>query len=503
MTQVKLATIGSDGTVGGPGGSPVSPQVASVVSRGPFLGLPVVGLHNHHTGPYGVVATTTCNARIQRQLCADVVEGRFVYVNWSGGEVSGVNPLTITAGYESPSGTILPVTFGGAIAKVLDIDGVCVTDPFPVDALSGGSVWERTHVSCSTSFPCVRDAIASVEGSETGAGLADKSLSGVIGVNSFPAAVYCASAFIGVTRAGVLRVWVALIGDSIPNGQGAWYESSYAIQALEAANIPFLSLTKGGETAQTYAALSTSRRRRQLSSSANYVLDQHSTNDVYSGRTLAQVQADKLTTWTAHANRGSKVFTQTSTARSTSSDGWTTVGNQGAIGGNAVRITYNAWIRDGSPIDATTKVAVAVGTSANVLRAGQAGHPLSVDVTYAPLGYIEIADVTESARDSGVLKAPGISGTGDISNGTNTILNATGAWAVGMIPVGVGIPATARVGTVAGSTLTLVDVTKQAVNCTATTVGLAIAASHSQDGIHPSPLMHSNIAAAVPTAIFV
>ncbi len=77
-------------------------------------------------------------------------------------------------------------------------------------------------------------------------------------------------------------------------------------------------------------------------------------------------------------------------------DAWATVANQTPNGSAETnRLDYNVWIRDGAPIDSTTKAPVAIGAAG--LRAGQAGHPLA--------GYIDAADLGESARNSGKWKA--------------------------------------------------------------------------------------------------
>jgi lysophospholipase L1-like esterase len=110
---------------------------------------------------------------------------------------------------------------------------------------------------------------------------------------------------------------------------------------------------------------------------------------------LAQLQANNLSLWKALSSRQLKAFQTTITPSSTST-------NTVPAANDSVRVAYNTWLRAGSPIDPATKNAVAVGT-AGALLAGQAGHPLE--------GYFEIADLGETARNSGLWKA-GYSGDG-------------------------------------------------------------------------------------------
>lgn len=91
----------------------------------------------------------------------------------------------------------------------------------------------------------------------------------------------------------------------------------------------------------------------------------------------------------------------------------------------------NGWLRAGAPIDPSSFAPVAIGTS-GALLAGAAAHPL-----YA---VFELADQVESARDSGLWKVLGLSGTGDITNGSFTVNNAPTTFANGQAVIGTGVP---------------------------------------------------------------
>jgi hypothetical protein len=125
--------------------------------------------------------------------------------------------------------------------------------------------------------------------------------------------------------------------------------------------------------------------RWELLSWCNFAVQEYAINDLLGGASLATMQTRILAIGEESLARGIKTIDCTTFACSNPSFD---------AGKEAIRVALNDWRRDGSPIDATTRTAVAVGTSSNVLRSGQAGHPY--------IGYLETADVTETARNSGV-----------------------------------------------------------------------------------------------------
>ena len=171
---------------------------------------------------------------------------------------------------------------------------------------------------------------------------------------------------------------VYVCGDSISSGVGNYVvpQSSAITSALDTAVRPFVSVAKAGESAQQFADLVTSRRRRVLMTLSGWIFFTYGVNDIYGSRTLSQVQADTTTILTWARNRGLKVAMTTLTPRTTSTDQWITTGNQTIVGSgsfNVVRLGYNAWVRAGA------------GGLADLV--------------------VELADATETARDSGVWKA--------------------------------------------------------------------------------------------------
>jgi hypothetical protein len=278
-------------------------------------------------------------------------------------------------------------------------------------------------------------------------------------------------------------------------------------RALATATIPFLDVARPSETLVLgMGTASASKRRRQVASGASLAfIGSYADNDIATGTSLAATQALFLAVANVFANRNARagklgaVLTQTLIPRTTSSDSFQTTANQTVVTGEAVRLLYNAWIRDGSPIDATSKAAVATGTTSNVLRAGGPGHPLaSLNVSVAPelaSGYVEVADVVESARDSGKWKVLNLAGTATTTSGTkNLTLVDNLSIQNGDSIIGTGIPANAYVVSGGGTATLVID-----QNATAS-ASVSIFAAHTTDGTHPGSRMHQLMAAAIPMA---
>jgi lysophospholipase L1-like esterase len=477
-----------------------------------MAGLPFVASHSAHVG--GQVNATIAGGtvtdgqtRLSHPVGVDCYDIRLVFQNWQQGvapvgEVSGANAISIRAGAESPDGTIVPVFFNGKRDVTIDPDGTAISDPLPFAASKGDTIWTRTRftVTAGQTVPATRSAVHGSwpgEAVETGAGTVDRTLSGTIPTVSGPVTGYGPTAIVGRPRSSLMPPpTVALIGDSFVDGYrdyvyGGGREGGYLARYLDAAKVSFLTLGRVSETGQNFAGLATSWRRRQQMSGFTHAYVLYGNNDLYVPRTLAQIQADLLTIWRFAQARSVKVIAATIPPRSTSTDNWATTTGQTTSTGNAVRLQLNAWLRDGSPIDATTGAAAAVGATTNVLRAGQSNHPLSTS-SAAPMGYHELADVMETARDSGIWKVPGRTATLNTTSGSFTATLASGTLQVGDVIFGAGIPANTTVTSISGTTIGL------AFAPTATATGVAVTTAHTPDGMHPSSGMHALIQAAMP-----
>lgn len=194
---------------------------------------------------------------------------------------------------------------------------------------------------------------------------------------------------------GTVKDWhsiVALIGDSILHGLND-SDLGFATRAFRPVGQASVKVATPGDRAVSWVNKVLSIRRRSYIAGCTHGIWEYGVNDLNGGRTLAQLQADCLTGCTEQSSiNGLKMFVTTLTPWTTSTDAWATLANQTVTSWEASRVAYNTWVRAGLPIDPTTKAAVAVGTG-GALVAGQLGHPV--------MGYFEIADRAESARNSG------------------------------------------------------------------------------------------------------
>lgn len=85
-----------------------------------------------------------------------------------------------------------------------------------------------------------------------------------------------------------------------------------------------------------------------------------------------------ITAMYKYADAGIKGAQTTLAPRASSTDSWATVESQTPSQSPDWREAWNAWVRDGTPLDTTTRTYVAPGTTgATIKRAGQAGHCLA------------------------------------------------------------------------------------------------------------------------------
>lgn len=181
---------------------------------------------------------------------------------------------------------------------------------------------------------------------------------------------------------------IILLGDSVllaSTGNYFRQWEGYAQLALEATH-PVLQMSKSGESAQQFAADTNGFQRRNLFDYGSWLLYAYGVNDIYGGRTLAQFQADTITICGWARARGMKIAMSTLTPRTTSSDGWTTIGGQTIVSPgtfNAIRLTANSWIKSGASgfCDLVLDVCAAVdsGRDSGIWKADVTTGPYTVD----------------------------------------------------------------------------------------------------------------------------
>ena len=317
-------------------------------------------------------------------------------------------------------------------------------------------------------------------------------------------------------------VTVGLLGDSIMRATGDTFSFlGFGVRGLGTTqnvgspatidgSIPYILLAKGGEVTTDQLAGSGSTPLRGMvrlarAQYATHVICDTATNDIGAGTSLATIQANILTIASQYASLKCKFYQTTITPRTSSTDSWRTTANQSIpnSGQETIRTSLNDWLRGGSPIDPTSKAAVAVGTG-GALLAGSAGHPVN--------GYIETADTVETSRNSGVWKAPpNIYDSGTASSATSTTLvDSSKTWTVNAhsgrrlaIKTGAGSGQARGISSNTATTITLAGagntwaVTPDATSTYQIDDGYSIGDSGGI-GVHPAPNGH--VAMAVPVA---
>jgi hypothetical protein len=323
----------------------------------------------------------------------------------------------VKASVEISGGYIVPVYFQGRRQATIERMGLLVSDPIGVSEVAGTDIWVRSRASgtAGVAWPYQRNVR-----SENGEGIensVDKVDSGTITATTAPGFVPIAI----ITDEDYPSV--AMEGDSVMYGVGDTDIEPNVGFVRRAMNRQFgyVGLSRSGARAEYLGTPGTFRIRMLLALGCHYAVSNFGINDVggttgpagtLGTRTAAQLEADWLTIARMHDRGGVAWYQCTLTPYTSSSDNWSTVAGQ-TVASTASRTQANDWLRDGSPIDPTTKAPVAVGTT-NALRTEyiywdgtkhvtigtrMAGHPMA--------GAFEIADLVESSRNSGKWKADG------------------------------------------------------------------------------------------------
>ena len=307
----------------------------------------------------------------------------------------------------------LPVTWGGAASIVIKPGGTALSDVLEIDLPQGTVYWVVTYVSASAApFPFTGYVINGVARNEGAYNQGDYSAApnGIPNSNFVAGSVgvYGPAVVFGVPFKGARSARVALVGDDIMRGQSPTNDFyGYNI-------VPPLSQTSCVNIASSYEYAANfgnplgHRYRISLVDGCTSWFSSFGTTEsrlpttlTNAATTVATMAASVISCWNVMVNRlGVSGVQSTLTPYSTSSDSYATTANQtiGNATGNTARVGFNNWLRNGAPM-LNGAYAVA-GSSANgTLRAGATGHPL--------VAYFEVAHVVESARDSGLFKAPG------------------------------------------------------------------------------------------------
>ena len=320
---------------------------------------------------------------------------RLVYANSYG--LSGApDPITIRASVETgnfnsdPTGastTCTRVTFGGASSKTLAAGETVISDPVTVTVSAAAAYCTRTHVAVATlgqkwptCIPLVAQYSATASypwGYDPGS---DKTGGGAT-TSGAGAASPCSP--LAVLGEGANPI-VVIVGDSIPTGYVenlsvnnpyGWPDWAFgsARSSYGCIRLTVPSMGAGGWAASPIGVHSLAVVAAVAAKNAICTLGINDLNNAHV--TAATLQASLQAAWAALKAAGvTKVFQTTLTPVTTSIDNWSTTLNQVPFADEITRVAVNTWIR-------TT--------------------PAGCD------GYFDLADVCESARNSGKWVATG------------------------------------------------------------------------------------------------
>jgi lysophospholipase L1-like esterase len=297
------------------------------------------------------------------------------YWNGSNADTNGANNITVKASIEYPSGTFFPVTFGGSTTTTITPGSFAISDQISGLSLAaaGDFFYSRTWVSQSAGEKWPIGLVTTPgngEGVEEGG--TDKTASGTVATStSFS---YSPSAVLGTPTVPVAAV--AIVGDSIALGyndtNGPWADRGFLWRAFGTTPTGvYVNGAKNGAMANEMTATNAAVNRLQVLQYATDAICEFGINDIITNHTdsLVTIKANLTAIWTMLNAAGvARVYQTTITPSTTSADSWATTANQTTKTGETVRTALNDWIR----------------------------------TTPSPLtGYLEVADIIESARNSG------------------------------------------------------------------------------------------------------
>lgn len=411
-----------------------------------------------------------------------------------------VGTWTISNGQSYSIIRLALVRFDGRRLRLIKPGELVKSDPAFLPVAAGEEIWIRTYMSrlASAAYTVAGETglLASAQsywpGNRPARGVVGATGEGVVytlsdGVDpstvyygeggAIPATditSYAPCAILGYTTKTASKA-VAIIGDSISTPGYDSYESlasGFGIvhRALYGVR-PMVNLGCGGEMTWNWN-VGYAQIRRQMASWCDVAIVNFGSNDMANdGAVFATIQSRLQTLWASLGALGLKVYQCTILPRTTSTDGWKTTGNQTIYAATATweaaRTSLNDWIR-------TTP------------------SPIS--------GYFDAADAVETARNSGIWKAPGsAAATGAATGGSSTTLVDSGAsWTTNQYAGYTVRNTTAgHIGFITSNTATTLNVTPVGSWSPTASDAYEILQALTADGTHPSGYGNALCAAKV------
>lgn len=433
-------------------------------------------------------------------------------------DTDGATDLVFNAALEV-GGVIYRCLFGGKVSATVAPGGTITSDPLPLDLPAGTVVYVRTFVVSGTWYTRTTAQVAG-SGGVGGAGV-DLTAPGsaTIADSTSYAAVPGPTQLMGRTGSSDRRA-IIQAGDSIGYGQGDGFTPSQGYNTADAklgrggwigrvataAGLGVINVGTPGDRLELFVTLANRMRRMAHVRHGTHAIVNYSRNDVSVGKTLAQVQASALTAAALFTARGLKVIWPTLTVLTTSTDGWRTTAGQTLPASDAVRLTWNAWLRDGAPL--TAGAPAATGT-AGATRApvygpdGTLATPGSADAQAHP--FSSIVDPAAAAESGGKWRTPtNLRNAGDaVTTAANANVTATASFVAAdrgrqVTIAGAGTAGALYVGIIKQVTNSTTVVVSPTVPTAVTAAQLYVGDFPTLDGTHPGPTVHDDMALAVP-----
>lgn len=368
---------------------------AGIVSLAPhFLDRAEAGLHFHGTLPTyeGLVAsrarfvinTNDATNKFMMSRSGHVATEalssiKFAFANFSltGAREQGNGAAsTITASVEYPAGTFTQIKFAGSSSGSIPDADLIFSDFVTVSIPLGATFWVRSFISntAGLSYNTWQSTFFGEATTLSATSISDQTLGGTItnsGAFSFPPV-----AILGLTT----NPSVMIVGDSIALGLTAGdtedssntatgFNAKVGIVARSMGNVPFVNMARFGEQAAGWSGGAAARAK--LIQKSSHVFCEMGINDLHAGSSSATL-ITALQAIYALTGSWQKVYQNTLTPFSSSTDAFATLANQTTDVSNAARVAFNTSLRTG----------------------GVTGQNFK--------GFVETADVLESSRNSGL-----------------------------------------------------------------------------------------------------
>lgn len=269
----------------------------------------------------------------------------YIPINPTGVETPPGAATTVTASIEYPAGVCTQILFSASASGTIPNGGVLFSDVLTISVPKNAKYWVRQYRT-NSSGSVYADGAAALDTANMGdavtagaSGVVDKTVNCTSVTASYTNGSPLPMAIISVTTVPT----VCILGDSIAyylsvngntNGDGGIVAPSIG------PTFGYANLAVSGDAA--FAFLTNNTQRRKIMPFCSHFIVEYGRNDFFLGQTLAQL---KTSLTSIYALTGGRTFQTTQIPDTTSSDNWTTTGNQTPAAWNADRVTLNDQFR--------------------------------------------------------------------------------------------------------------------------------------------------------------